>query len=253
MDDILRGIVIEDEDQLRETLVKKLNKKQEIRIVADAPDVPTAITLIENHRPNFIFLDIVLIEGDAFSLLSQLLARQLELPPVILNTGFSDFDYAKSIANNRDYNIVRLLEKPFYENWDTIIAQIIPKIKQYKRAKLKDLKYLPIREGDMIYKIYFDQIESVKVLEKGSGKSIIGLHDKQLDVKDRYFEVNKTLTKILYSLPSYFIQISRNEVINANRIAKYNKSERIVYLEDSTHEYYVSDSYKSEVLNYMRY
>lgn len=253
MDDFLKGIVIEDENQLRETLVKKLNRRHDIRIVADAPDVPTAISLIDHHNPDFIFLDIVLIEGDAFSLLSELLKRSIEIPPIILNTGFSDFEYAKNIANHRDYNIVRLLEKPFYENWETIIGEIIPEIKQYKRAKLQNEKYFHILEEGMVYKIYFDQIEYVKVLMKGSGKSIIGLYDKQLNAKNRYFEVNRTLTKILQALPSYFIQISRNEVINANRIIKYNKSERILFLEDSSEEYYVSDSYKSEVLKHMKY
>lgn len=247
----LRCVVIEDEDTLRQTLIRKLNQHHTVEVVGEASSVMKAFSEIILKQPDFIFLDIVLIEGDAFSLIELLVSHGIHIPPIILNTGYSDFKYAKKIADNYKSNIIHLLEKPFYELWDEHLAIIINKVNLIKKEEEKNIQFISVLEEGVIHKINLNELESIKVPLKGSGKIILCITNPQLKIEDRFFEVNMTIKKISLKLPSSFIQISRDVLINGILIKKYNKVEKTITLMSSDEEFYVSDHYKEGVARYL--
>jgi two-component system, LytTR family, response regulator len=65
------AIIIDDERLARLALKKDLEKFPEITILGEATGIATAKPLIEQIKPNLIFLDIQLTDGTGFDLLNQ--------------------------------------------------------------------------------------------------------------------------------------------------------------------------------------
>jgi len=66
------AIIIDDERLARLTLKKDLEKFPEITILGEASGIASAKPLIEQTKPNLIFLDVQLIDGTGFDLLNQI-------------------------------------------------------------------------------------------------------------------------------------------------------------------------------------
>ncbi len=86
---MIRAIIIEDEVNIREGL-KKLIKltAQEVEIIAETAYVKEAVQLINQEKPDLIFLDIELEDGNGFDLLQQINFRNLK---IIFTTAYNQF------------------------------------------------------------------------------------------------------------------------------------------------------------------
>jgi len=59
MDKRIKAIIVDDEDRARELLKGMLKQFcTEVEVVADCPDIPTAIKAIKKHNPDIVFSDI---------------------------------------------------------------------------------------------------------------------------------------------------------------------------------------------------
>lgn len=242
--------VIEDEDDIKDRLIQKLDDHSEIRVIGSASSVPEGIGLITNNKLDFVFMDIVIKEGDAFLLIDTLIKQGIHLPPIILNTGFADFEYAKKITNNKASNIIYLLEKPFYNDWDSHLAAILELVSDYKH-KNQSKTHITIPEGSDLFRLKFEEICSIRVLEKGSGKCRVFLDPTKIKNKETVYDVNMTLSRFLKRLPNQFIQISRDTVINGDRIIKFSKFEQVVLLDDSEEELSVTNTFKDNIIDFL--
>lgn len=67
---MIRCIVIDDEKQSRSALISELDSyKEEIKIIAEADSVATAVVAINDFQPDLIFLDVHLGDGSGFNVL----------------------------------------------------------------------------------------------------------------------------------------------------------------------------------------
>jgi len=64
-----------------------------------------------------LFLDIKIKGGDAFQLLRTLKRKNVDIPPVIVNTGFAEFEYVQKAHNEFGDYVIMILKKPFWEDW----------------------------------------------------------------------------------------------------------------------------------------
>ena len=114
---------MDDEEDIRKTLIAKLTGGNSWDVQGEAETVPEAIELIKNVNPNAIFLDIKLREGDAFTVLSNLRGFLKKQPYIILNTGYAEFEIAQKVVNEfSDYEIM-LIKKPFALLFDTRLLE----------------------------------------------------------------------------------------------------------------------------------
>lgn len=112
-------LVVEDEPMLLEELTKGLEEDPMIKVCGMAEDVDTAYELVVSARPDAIFLDIKLIGGNGFDLLHRLKTNNVKIPPVILNTGYEKFEYAKTAFNDFHDDVIHILQKPFLKTGNT--------------------------------------------------------------------------------------------------------------------------------------
>ena len=217
-----KALVIDDENDIRKELIQALNDSEEIEVVGEAHSIDSAYELITSTPSDVIFLDIKLIGGNSLDLILQLKKYRIPLPPVVVTTGFRDFDDAKRIHNELNEEVITIINKPFWKKWPTYKVTILSHL--YNRRIQKNHKYnqdnaIVIPDGRQLIHIHPENIVSIKTGEKRHGKTIIILSNSDINC-------SLTLVQMMEKLPDYFFQISRYECININQILLYNQTER---------------------------
>src|SRR6056300_959848 len=68
-----RALIVDDELKSREVTKTLLGAFcPEVEVVADAEDIAGALRTIEDYKPQLVFLDITLKEGDSFQILKEI-------------------------------------------------------------------------------------------------------------------------------------------------------------------------------------
>ncbi len=225
----LRALVVEDEAPHLKILVDALNESPELEVVGNAGSVEDAFNLIQSTPADVLFLDIKLMNGDAFQLLNLLRREQVTIPPVVINTGYKEFEYAQKLHNEYSQEVLSILKKPFYEDWEQRRDGIIEAIYvRNQSARFADRKHLSknlisIQDGRQSYLVNPDDIILVKTGAKSKGRTeVIFEHHK--------IGCNLSLAQLIAKLPHEFVQVNRFEVINITWISLLDQSSREVRL-----------------------
>jgi DNA-binding LytR/AlgR family response regulator len=243
-----RALVIEDENDIRRELIEELNETNEIEVVGEAYSIKTAYQIITSISSDIMFLDIRLLEGSSLDLLLQLKQNNVEFPPVVITTGFRDFEDAKRIHNELNHEVIAILNKPFWKQWEMNKIKIFSYLDK-RNGNIHDNHYqeesaIILPEGRQLTSIFPNEIYSVKTGEKRHGKSIIQLLEREL-------LCNLSLSQLMIKLPKYFMQVSRYECINTKQISFYVQQERSLTLK-SGYAASVGEYYHSEIIDFMQ-
>ncbi len=225
----LRALVIEDEKDVRMELVNALNETPDFEVVGESDSVESGYSLITSIPAEVIFLDIKLLGGDAFQLLRLLRQNKIHIPPVVINTGFRDFENAKRIHNDFKEVVIHILNKPFWEDWayhqESILEALYLHRQSERLSKSNPVinKMIPIQDGRQSYLIDPKDIVHVTTGAKGQGRTEVILASHQ-------FGCSLSLTQLLAQLPSQIIQINRFEAVNLQWVSIINHGEKILVL-----------------------
>lgn len=214
----IRTLVIEDEAPIRHELIQAINEVPELEVVGEADAVESGFHLIKNTPSDLLFLDIKLIGGNAFQLLALLAREGVLCPPVVINTGYRDFEYAQKLHNDYGDKIIAILKKPFYEDWEKhqglIMDSLYIRQQQERFNSGTDIvpRFVTIQNGKQSYFVALSDIILIKTGDKGQGKTEVILEHSIL-------QCAVTLSKMMMKLPNNFVQINRYEVINFDWIS----------------------------------
>jgi len=116
----MKVMIVEDSRLARLELKEQLKAHPQLELVAEASDVEMALTLIKQHHPELLLLDIDLCGATAFDLLAQLEA----VPKIIFTTA-----YAEHALTAFNYPTVDYLLKPVTaERLATALAKLPTKV-----------------------------------------------------------------------------------------------------------------------------
>ncbi len=241
--DKIRTLVVEDELMLRDELASALVESGEFEIIGEADSVQTAYDAIKTLKIDLIFLDIKIVGGLSFQVISRLIKENFPIPPIVVNTGFREYEYAKKIHNEYGDHVIYILNKPFWENWlehqEKILDEYIRR-RQITNAPISILptqpnKFITIQSNKKSFILNPPDIVLVKTGEKTKGTTEIVLQSNS-------FSSNLSLTQLLQKLPPNFRQINRFEAINTEWVSFIDHSEREVALRNGT-SLSIGDSY----------
>ncbi|MBK7476751.1 MAG: response regulator [Haliscomenobacter sp.] len=222
-------LVVEDEADVRQELIDALNESPEFVVTGSADSLSEGVNLVQHQPSDVLFLDIKLIGGTAFDLLNHLKASGTPIPPVVINTGFREFEYAQKLLNEFGSEVVFILRKPFWEGWvlhkDAIIEAIYARNQEQRLAKAPLLRkgLMNIQYNSHSHLVNLDDVLKVNTGKKGKGKTEVVFERHKLDC-------NLSLSQLLGKLPRDFIQINRFDAINIAWISMVDQSERQVHL-----------------------
>jgi two-component system LytT family response regulator len=243
--------VIIDDDQLARRGLKKileLNFK-EVEILGEATTVVSGLSLINQFKPDLVFLDIELPDGTGFSLLEQLPRFNFK---VIFTTSYSDYAITAFKYSAFDY-----ITKPvLIENVRSTMNRIseIPVLNEKQRVEALKLNLTQSTSEDQTI-----------ALPDMNGFTIVKVKDIVRCEGERNYSrvfftsgvsvlVSRTLLEFDNLLaPHGFFRIHRSHLISLKNVSKYLKTDGgMVELVDRT-QLPVSPKFKDEFLNRLLY
>jgi two-component system LytT family response regulator len=102
----IRTVVVDDEPVARERIVGLLNQEKDIEVVGEYADGTQAVSAIQQHHPDLLFLDVQMPACDGFGVIQQLGPEQV--PAVVFVTAYDEYALKAFEVHAIDY-----LLKPF--------------------------------------------------------------------------------------------------------------------------------------------
>src|SRR5271155_3676113 len=104
----LSAVIVDDEQLARDELAYLLKRAGDVNVVAQGKNGLEAISLIKEHSPDLVFLDVQMPGLDGFGVIKKLLDRKIPLPKIVFATAFDQYAVKAFEVNAVDY-----LLKPF--------------------------------------------------------------------------------------------------------------------------------------------
>lgn len=246
----LRVIVIDDEDDIRQTLANTINESLEMEVVGQADSVHSAYQIISEKSCDALFLDIKIKGGDAFQLLRTLQRRNIKIPPVIINTGFAEFEYVQKAHNEFGEYVIMILKKPFWEDWAEKENRIIEKIRFCSISKLQPedtASNIIIKQDNSTWFISLEELFLIETDPASKGKGVVTLHTKTIQ-----YSVNRSLRSFEQELPSIFIRVSRYALVNIQFIERIDHSDQVLHLRGYKSQVGIGDAFKKDLMKRLR-
>ena len=215
-----------------------------MQVVGQGTDISDSVNFIINHDIDVLFLDIKLIEGDAFTLIRKLRLLKKSMPPVILFTGFTEFDYAQKSINDYKDCVVLLLEKPFWKDWDQKEVEILKEVEKYNLIHKASFDKISVRTQNTTYKLNLDDIVCISTDEtiKSSGKIIL------FSIKNGPLTFTDSLASFEKKLNNNFIRISKYAIVNKNKIERFEHISKNLFLEELSQPLKVGEKFEADLM-----
>jgi DNA-binding LytR/AlgR family response regulator len=212
------AIIVEDEEGPRQLLKRLLERRHSdvIEVVAEAETGPAALTLCEERQPDVLFLDLHLPGFDGFELLSQLRTET----HVVITTGDTQQAVEAYRANAVDY----LLKPIDPEQLRDAVTRVTSAIASEQIVRLL------CRERD-ITKIVHNN--DVLFIQADGGYS-------NVQTVNGYYLINDSLATLAERLPSHFVRVHRNTIVNIRHVTGLGKENECVLLGLKGHEVPIS-------------
>lgn len=136
---MIRAVIVEDELKSRETLRAMLDRYcKEVVILGEADGVHAGIELIQNIRPELVFLDIQMPDGSGFGLLEQMQEVNFE---VVFTTAYDHYAIKAIKFSALDY-----LLKPIAADE---LMNAVEKVKKSKDREGRAISYKTLKENSL--------------------------------------------------------------------------------------------------------
>ncbi len=216
-----KTLIIEDESLARIRLKKLLAPFVErIHIVGEADNGEDGAKLIDEHKPDLIFLDVQMPVLNGFEMLDKI----SHIPKIIFTTAFEEYAIKAFEENSIDYllkpisaarlevSILKLerftvREKP--DQNEELIQSLLKSI-----ASEKKIATLSVKTGDRIFLVHLDDVIYLEAKEK-----YVFIHD----TSGKEHLIDFTLTALVGKLPSNFMRIHRSYIINKDFLVEMHK------------------------------
>lgn len=215
---MFRAIIIDDEVHGINCLKLLIEKHiPEVRIVGETTEALEGITLIENYRPEMVFLDINMPHLNGFDLLHRLKFRNFNL---IFTTAHQEYAIQAIRMNAVDYLLKPIDIDDLKETVNRIKNNLITK----KTSGLNEL--LEEAKNDSSSKIPFHTKDKIEYLNKND---ILRMESESnythiFTTTGHRFTVSKTMGEyenLLCNKDNHFMRVHQSHIVNLNHIIRF--------------------------------
>lgn len=208
----MRALIVDDERLARNELKRLLENFPTIQVVAEANNALEAMSLLEEHHPDVVFLDIQMPEKNGFEFLEEL---EGAIPPIIFTTAYDEYALKAFEVNALDYVLkpidlgrlseaIAKLEKNVDSESTKVQLENTPKF-------LKSSDQIFVKDGE---KCWFVKLEKVRLFES-LGNYVRLYFDDQKPL------ILKSLNALEEKLdPKSFFRANRKHIINLQFVEK---------------------------------
>ena len=218
----LSAVIVDDEQLARDELAYLLKNVGDVDVVAQGKNGLEAISLIKEHNPDLVFLDVQMPGLEGFGVIKKLLDKKIPLPKIVFATAFDQYAVKAFEVNAVDY-----LLKPFDKKR---VAQSVQRARSKQEPGL-----LPAEKIDnLVRMLEMQKPQLSKILLKSVGRMLL-VDQREIcyaSIEDGVITVVtaglsgieghsncRTLEELLDSLdPNLFWRAHRSFLVNINRI-----------------------------------
>jgi two-component system, LytTR family, response regulator LytT len=218
----LSAVIVDDEQLARDELAYLLKNVGDVDVVAQGKNGLEAVSLIKEHNPDLVFLDVQMPGLDGFGVIKKLLDKKVPLPKIVFATAFDQYAVKAFEVNAVDY-----LLKPFDKKR---VAQSVQRARSKQEPGL-----LPAEKIDnLVRMLEMQKPQLSKILLKSVGRMLL-VDQREIcyaSIEDGVITVVtaglsgieghsncRTLEELLDSLdPNLFWRAHRSFLVNINRI-----------------------------------
>jgi two-component system response regulator LytT len=218
----LSAVIVDDEQLARDELAYLLKNIGDVDVVAQGKNGVEGVSLIREHNPDLVFLDVQMPGLDGFGVIKKLLDKKFTLPKIVFATAFDQYAVKAFEVNAVDY-----LLKPFDRKR---VAQSVQKA----RTRLEPAGASADKIETLMRMLESQKPQTSKVLLKASGRLFL-INQKDIcfaSIEDGVITVVtsgangmegqsncRTLDELLDTLDSnLFWRAHRSYLVNINRI-----------------------------------
>jgi two-component system LytT family response regulator len=205
----LKAVIVEDSRLARNELKELIKAHKEIEVLGEAENVDEGFKLINETKPDLLFLDINMPEKDGFELLEML----VDIPTTIFTTAFDEYAIKSFDYNAFDYLLKPINQKRFSKSIEKVIESINNKSKDETRNEdaLSLDKQIFIKDGE---KCWLVKIQDISLFE------IVGNYTRVFFDNNKPL-IYKSLAQVEEKLPiEVFFRANRQQIININHVKK---------------------------------
>lgn len=218
----LSTVIVDDEQLARDELAFLLKNSADVNVVAQGKNGLEAISLIKEHNPDLVFLDVQMPGLDGFGVIKKLLDKKVPLPKIVFATAFDQYAVKAFEVNAVDY-----LLKPFDKK------RVVQSV-QKARAKQEGDGVPAEKIEALVRMLESHKPQTSKLLLKTAGRIFLVDHKDicYASIEDGVITVVasgqpgmegqsncRTLEELLDSLdPNLFWRAHRSYLVNINRI-----------------------------------
>jgi len=216
----INTLIIDDEKPARDELAFLLKGFPEINVVGQGKNGLEALSLIKEHNPDLVFLDVQMPGLDGFGVIKKLVERKLRVPHIVFATAYDNYAVHAFEVNAVDYVL-----KPFDKGR---IAKAIQRAKKMVEAHASPVERLESLMGQLGTA---KAAQPVKLLVKSQGRlflldakdmvyaaiedGLITIYGKDSDGNSNF----RTIEELQASLdPEVFWRAHRSYLVNINSI-----------------------------------
>lgn len=202
----MRALLVDDERLARAELTRLLDKFPEIEIVSEASNGEEAIKLIEEHKPDLVFLDVQMPGMTGFEVLEHLHI----VPNIIFVTAYDEYALKAFEVNALDY-VLKPIELSRLEK---AIEKVNSKNQEQDIQTNKELSHesqIFIKDGE---KCWFVKLDKVRMFESEGNYVRLYFDDSKPMILKSLNNLEKRLND------KEFFRISRKYIINLSWVEK---------------------------------
>ena len=238
----LSAVIVDDEQLARDELAFLLKSVGDVDVVAQGKNGVEAVSLIREHAPDLVFLDVQMPGLDGFGVIKRLVDKKVPLPQIVFATAYDQYAVKAFEVNAVDY-----LLKPFDKKR---VAQSVQRVRKKLSSDLA-----PADRLDTLMKMLQAQKPAAsKIVLKFAGRLFLvdqkdichaSIEDGVITVVTTAVEGQsncRTLEELQGSLDTnLFWRVHRSYLVNVNRIKE------VVPWFKSSYQLRMDDKKQSEV------
>jgi two-component system LytT family response regulator len=222
---MIRSIIVDDEKQSRSALIQELTLNcPEVTNVAEAGNIPEAIAVINQQKPDLLFLDIKLSDGLGFDILEQLDFKDFH---VIFTTAYSEYALKALKLNALDY-LLKPIDAAELKSAVAKLSLQTTKQKPFLKKPLPDQSVrISLQTSEGTYIVSLSDI--IQCTSYGNYCFIHLIGKRKIIITKTMKELEQQLT------PFGFERIHHSHMVNLNHVISYkHKDGGMVLLSDDS-------------------
>lgn len=204
----IKTIIVEDSRLARNELKELIKMHPELEVIGEAENVDIAYKMINELKPQLIFLDINMPEKDGFELLEML----DDVPVTVFTTAFDEYAIKSFEYNALDYLLKPINEKRFGDAVQKIKEKVNSDEDEQVQAPaqlLTEESQIFIKDGEKCWLVKIGEIGLFEIV--GNYTRVYFKEEKPL--------IYKSLNQIEERLPqNLFFRANRQQIINLKYI-----------------------------------